>query len=161
MFARRARIVWHLQARRLIAAVTLLAHLAGTIGLPAPAASARTSCGQAASACCCGTAEQCRSSGCGCPHSPALVPVESEMPACCSKKANKPAEPSCCATLPPKSAVKKVRWIPGIAAQKCRGGTLADPGQAAPLWIVAPFEFQQYWPLCDLVPISQESPLTI
>lgn len=192
MRARLGKTFWRNQRRRIVSAVLLIAHLLATIGFPLPA-TASGSCGRAASACCCGTAEQCRANHCGCPHSPALTPqvapaIEDDVPACCAKKAAMPAETKSCCTKPAESVEQKsccakptkpdvpaeepeespaqpepgkVRWVIGISAQKCRGGTLAGAGDAAPLWIVAPFTLRQYWPLCACITVLQQYPFTI
>src|SRR2546425_589785 len=96
--------VWRTRGRRLCSGVTLLAYLAVAIGFPVPDSSARSAhaCGQAV--CACGTAEQCKASGCGCPHSPAKAPAEptpdadEQAPGCCSEAA---PEPSCCKSSSP------------------------------------------------------------
>ncbi len=183
MLARLGKTIWRTQRRRIVSAVVLFAHVLGTIGVPMPVSSAHSAsgpCGRAASACCCGTAEQCRASRCGCPHSPALTPdatcaIAEDVPSCCAAKAAPPAEPkSCCAqpTTPdakPREPSKpqresdpdKVRWVIGISAQKCRGGTFAEAGETAPLWIVAPFTLRQYWPLCASIADIQQYPFSI
>src|SRR4051794_24829252 len=88
---------WSHWRRRLCSAVTLLAYLTSAIGFPIPVmvASPGSTCGQ--QVCCCGTAEQCRASGCACPHHPAPTPAPDvdPVPSCCAKKKSQ-AKASCC-----------------------------------------------------------------
>ena len=130
--------------RRLISGVTLLAHLACAFGFPLPYASAgRGACGTAT--CCCGNADECRASGCGCTHQ-----AEPAIPKCCATK--RPPVKACGAKGEAKS--KPVRWTIGIAAQKCRGGQthwisadLALPGPT-------PTDWRPSWPYCYSVPTA-------
>jgi hypothetical protein len=136
--------------RRAISSVTLLAYLACAIGFPMPDAAANA-CGQ--TVCCCGTAEQCQSSGCGCTPAPKI-----EVPSCCSKKAE-PVKASCCenkslAANATDAKPKTIRWVVGMSAQKCRGGqsnwVSADVALPGP----PPADWQPSWPYCHSLPID-------
>jgi hypothetical protein len=136
-------------ARRLCVAVTLLTYLATAIGFPLPASVANAApaghvCGQRV--CCCGTVEQCKTSGCGCSH----TVEESNTPSCCVKK----EEPS--ATK--RTAKPGVRWVLGMSARKCNGdgGTEWVSAHAA-LPGAMPLTWDPSWPFCHGVPLMHES----
>lgn len=162
--------------RRLCVGVTLLAYVAAAIGFPAPATSGPASpnaCGQAV--CCCGSAEQCKASGCGCPHSPAQPPPVESPASCCSKKVEEPTcctqdidetvEPSCCSkpasTGPLTNSARQsdlsFRWVVGISALKCQGAadTWVSAGAALPLH--APYQWQPSWSFVHPVPFTHFS----
>jgi hypothetical protein len=146
--------------RRLCTAVALLAYLAAAIGFPLPKAAARPAaagCGQRV--CCCGTAAQCKASGCGCGHQSA-PPVEKAPPACCAKKPV--AKSTCCTPAPAKAPGKDkqapVRWVPGMAAQKCGGGGVEWISANAALPPIAPFDWQPSWPYCHSILINNDHP---
>ena len=141
--------------RRLCAGVTLLAYIVAAIGFPLPAMSAKSphACGQAV--CGCGTAEQCKASGCGCSHVPE-PPVETPG-TCCSKK--KPSASRCAPAKKAKSAPG--RWVVGIAALKCQGGATQWVTPQAALPTAEPITWQPSWPFSHSVPILCEHPFLI
>jgi len=155
-----------LSKRRLISGVTLLGYLVTAIGYPVSGAPAHAAnaCGQ--SVCCCGTAEQCKASGCGCPHhhGEPETPAESDEPSCCSSK-SKEHEPdgSCCVKKPaakkPTKQTQPIRWVIGMAAQKCKGGATHWVGAEAALPGPTPIDWQPSWPYCHSLPILEEIPL--
>ena len=172
--------VWRVLRRRLCAGVTLFAYLFAAIGFPvsegaSPSGAGSNQCGQAV--CCCGTAEQCKTSGCGCshhivqqPHEPTAS--EAEVPSCCSSASEKPAaESSCCSKggSPAPSANKNpgpskkntLRWVVGIAALKCRGGATQWISVGAALPMPAPTDWQPSWPFCHDIPVTHEHPFVI
>ncbi len=154
--------MWRALPRRLLSGVTLLAYLVAAIGFPVPQAPAHAgnACGQ--QVCCCGTAVQCKASGCGCSHQTAPEP-EIEPPACCKKK---PAatcrvkempttqEPT---KTPGKPREDTVRWVVGISAQKCGGGATHWVSTAAALPTAPPLAWQPSWPFCYCLPITHKS----
>jgi hypothetical protein len=161
--------LWRSLRRRLCAGVTLLAYLVAAIGFPAPqtSAQARHPCGQ--QVCGCGTAQQCKASGCCCSHgAPQAPPAEQEPAGCCSKK--KPAA-SCCvkessttqkpAKAPSKPKSNTVRWVIGVAALKCRGGATQWISADAALPMQAPVCWLPTWPYCHSLPVTHEDPFTV
>lgn len=162
--------LWRSLRRRLCSGVTLLAYVVAAIGFPVPEAPAQSphACGQ--QVCCCGSAEQCKASGCGCSHQTPETPPEEQEPDCCSKK-KATAEPSCCVKekgttqeptkTPDKPKKNTVRWVVGISAQKCRGGATQWLSADAALPMQAPLTWQPSWPYCHSLPITHEHPFAI
>jgi hypothetical protein len=153
---------WRALRRRLCSGVTLLAYFIAAIGFPLPQtlAHAMNACGE--QVCCCGTAVECKASGCGCSHETAPQP-ESEPPACCKEKPaascrvkEAPAthEPT---KSPRNPKADTVRWVVGIAAQKCRGGATEWVSTAAALPTAAPLTWQPSWPFCYSLPVTHQS----
>lgn len=153
--------------RRLLAAITLVAYLATAIGFPVPEArGTHHACGQ--DVCGCGTPEQCKASGCACPHREVSEPetTDDAEPSCCAKKKqDSEAPPSCCVKKPteprrPKNSTKPntVRWVVGISAQKCRGGAshrisadVALPSPTPMIWLPS-------WPYRHSLSVLQLTP---
>ncbi|HZZ77374.1 MAG TPA: hypothetical protein VFE62_02585 [Gemmataceae bacterium] len=137
----RKTLCWQAIARRLCVAVTLLAYASTALGFPLPAGAASTAspdhgCGQRV--CCCGTVEQCKTSGCGCSHDD---PEESNEPTCCVKK--------------PTSAKPDLRWVLSISARKCSGGATEWVSAHAALPGAMPLTWQPSWPYCHRVPLTR------
>src|SRR5437588_52489 len=90
MACRRGKSAWRNLRRRLCSGLTLIAYLAAALGFPVPEGLANehgsAACGP--KMCCCGSVEQCKTSGCGCSHpAPAADPIPDEqtLPSCCTK----------------------------------------------------------------------------
>jgi hypothetical protein len=133
--------------QRWLAAVALLAYLAGGIGFPLPVSvpSGETTA---------------RVSACGCP-----APAREARKCCCCANENEPAAPSCCGKpaaepRPPAGEVGLV-WVAGMGAWRCQGiqpmaGTVVTllppatlvwtPAALPPIWLPARSESP-----CELV----------
>jgi hypothetical protein len=153
------KLEWRTLRRRLCAGVTLLAYLIAAIGFPAPQTSAQTtsSCGQ--QVCCCGSAAQCKASGCGCPHGgEAEPPKEEEAGSCCVKKKQ---ETSVTPKAPSKPKGSTVRWVIGMSALKCKEGATHWVSADVALPSPAPVTWQPSWPYSHTFTITHEHPFGI
>jgi hypothetical protein len=170
---------WRNLRQRLCSAVTLLAYLAAAIGYPVPetfASRGQTANGCGRQVCCCGSAEQCRASGCCCSHHTPVpqedVPRQDEpAPDCCSERPKAPpaAKSSCSVRetpqspgaqepkkTPTKSKHASMRWVVGISALKCRGAVTQWVSAQAALPAEAPLCWQPIWPYCRSLPVSHD-----
>jgi hypothetical protein len=150
--------LWRVWPRRLLSGVTLLAYVVAAIGFPVPQTPAQTGSGCGQQVCCCGTAVQCKASGCGCSHETAPEP-EIEPPACCKKEPAATCRVKEMPTTKGPSNPKRdtVRWVVGIAAQKCGGGATQWVSTAAALPTPAPLTWAPSWPFCYSLPVTQQS----